>query len=288
MPYIVEAGSATDALLEVTVKATAAAALDQLTAVWLRVAYVAYGPHGRTHHAQHVVLPLQFPEPPSAAPADDDGSSGVVPVRTHMLCHLDDPAEVARRYAGPVARPDDVVAIGETPLAVMQGRVRHPEGIRPGLVARLACLVFHPTSSLATACGMQALVDVAGAWRVAFAALAAAAARVLLRMRGVFYRLAGRQAPLIDDVSGTLPPYDQFVCLGPTRVEDEVERMAEAVGCGVAIVDVNDLKRVKILAASEGVDTSKLTEALRPNPAGNGEEQTPVVVVRGCNAPEAH
>ena len=108
------------------------------------------------------------------------------------------------------------------------------------------------------------------------------------RMRGVFYRLAGRQAPLIDDVSGTLPPYDQFVCLGPTRVEDEVERMAEAVGCGVAIVDVNDLKRVKILAASEGVDTSKLTEALRPNPAGNGEEQTPVVVVRGCNAPEAH
>ena len=75
------------------------------------------------------------------------------------------------------------------------------------------------------------------------------------------------------------------MCLGPTDVDAEVERMAAAAGCGVAVVDVNDLRRVKILAASEGVDRAKLTEALLPNPAGNGEEQTPVVVVRDCAKP---
>jgi len=48
----------------------------------------------------------------------------------------------------------------------------------------------------------------------------------------------------------------------------------------VAVVDVNDLGRVKVLASSEGCDEGLLLRALRPNPAGNANERTPLVVVR--------
>ena len=46
----------------------------------------------------------------------------------------------------------------------------------------------------------------------------------------------------------------------------------------VAIVDVNDLGRVKVLAAPDATPTC--SNALRPNPAGNANERTPLVLVR--------
>jgi hypothetical protein len=53
---------------------------------------------------------------------------------------------------------------------------------------------FLPTSSLATACGLQALVDVVGPSRVFFAFIGGAIAK-LFKRGGVFYQLAGEQAP---------------------------------------------------------------------------------------------
>ena len=207
----------------------------------------------------------------------------VLCVPTHLLCHLDDPVSVVKRYCGRFLKPGDVVAIGETPLAAMQGRTRHPSAIEPGLVARVACRLFNRFSSLATACGAQALVDLVGAWRVALAAVAGVLAR-LVGARGVFYRVAGRQANLVDDVSGQIPPYDQMVTLGPVDAARTCAAVRERAGAPCAIVDVNDLSATRgemlILAKSEGVDERVLRAALLGNPQGNGDEQTPVVVVR--------
>merc|ERR1711939_727461 len=88
-------------------------------------------------------------------------------------------------------------------------------------------------------------------------------------IKGGFYRLAGDQARLIDDITGTTPPYDQTIVLGPNAPQDLCQRAARELGVAVAIVDVNDLGRVKVLASSEGCDESLLQRALRPNPAGN-------------------
>ena len=76
----------------------------------------------------------------------------------------------------------------------------------------------------------------------------------LVGSKGWFYRLAGEQARLIDDITGTTPPYDQTIVLGPDQPEAWCERMAAALGVAVAVVDVNDLGRVKVLAASGGTD----------------------------------
>jgi hypothetical protein len=280
--YIVKGHKSTAARLRVTIAATGG--VDPATLVdtlWLDLHWVNYGPFGRLHRRDGILVPLRRPSPvePAAAPWRQGDACRVLPVRTHLLGLLDDPREVLEHYCGDLLQPGDVLTIGETPLAVMQGRYHHPATVRPSCLARSLCRVFHPTSSLATACGLQSLIDIVGPARVLCAWLAGFALR-LLGSRGGFYRLAGEQARLIDDITGTTPPYDQTIVLGPEEPAEFCERMAGDLGVAVAVVDVNDLGRVKVLASSRGCDERLLQRALRPNPAGNADERTPLVLVR--------
>lgn len=253
--------------------------LDQLKVAWVRVHYITYGPQGRIPKIRHVIVPLSFPAAKDSKnwrPATD---ADVLPIRTHLLTHLDDPVEVIRRYVLPHAQPGDVVTIGESPLAIMQGQFRHPTDIKPGWVAKRLCYLFLPTSSLATACGMQALIDVVGPVRVLAAFFGGAIAKIF-GIPGMFYTLAGEQARLIDDVTGTLPPYDQFIVMGPQNPQQVVDQIQQETGLSAAVVDVNDLRAVKVLAASPDISLAFLEQALIRNPAGNAAEQTPIVLIR--------
>lgn len=274
--YIVKSRHQTT--VEVTVDITGPN-LSILKAAWVRVAYTTYGPKGLIPKVQHAVIPLRFPDPAVQLQWHPVQGGQVLPIPTHLLTPLDTCSEVVRRYVAPHARAGDIITIGETPVAIMQGRFRHHRDIQPSWVARRVCYFFFPTSSLATACGLQTLVDIVGPVRVLFAFLGGVIGK-LLRQPGMFYRLAGEQARLIDDVTGTLPPFDQFIILGPENPQQVVDQVKVATGLATAIVDVNDLRAVKVLAATTGVSRSFLTSALRANPAGNADEQTPLVLLR--------
>jgi len=274
--YIVKSRKRTG--VKITVELTGAGLAD-LKTVWVRFNYLTYGPAGRIPKIGHAILPLAFPDALAAPNWLDRDRAAVFPVKTHLLTHLDDPVEVVRRYVLPHAQEGDIVTIGETPIAIMQQRWRYPSDIKPGWLAKRLCYFFLPTSSLATVCGLQTLIDISGAWRVGFAFAIGAIAKIFGRP-GVFYQLAGEQARLIDDVTGTLPPYDRFIVLGPDNPQAVVDRIRRETGLDAAIVDVNDLKAVKILASSSSRLDNLLQAALRSNPAGNADEQTPVVLVR--------
>ena len=278
--YIVKGRKSTRARLEISLKG-APVAIDQLDTLWIEVLWVNYGPFGRLHRRDGVLVPLRQPTPIAAKAAmwREGERCQVLAVGTHLLGVLDEPETVLRHYTSQLLEPGDVLTIGETPLAVMQGRYHHPATVEPSALARLLCRVFHPTSSLATACGLQSLIDLEGPARILGAWLIGTALKAI-GLKGWFYRLAGEQARLIDDITGTTPPYDQTIVLGPERPQAFCDAMAQSLGVAVAVVDVNDLGRVKVLAASQGCDQALLQRALRPNPAGNANERTPLVLVR--------
>ena len=280
--YIVKGRKTTRARVKIRLRAADGRnPLDLVDSLWVDVHWLNYGPFGRLPRRQGVLVPLRRPQPLSSDSAEfltGDGCQ-VLPLRTHLLGPLDDAIEVMRTYAAELVQPGDVLTIGETPVAVIQSRYRHPSEVEPGLVARLLCRVFHPTSSLATACGMQTLIDVVGPTRVVVAWIGGLLMK-LIGIPGGFYRLAGDQARLIDDITGTTPPYDQTIVLGPDQPERLCREAAAELGVDVAIVDVNDLGRVKVLAASAGCDEALLLRALKPNPAGNANQRTPLVLVR--------
>lgn len=274
--YIVKSRKTTQMRVMIDLTGTS---LNQLESAWLKIRYITYGPQGRIPKNRHIILPLKYPDSNMIPQGRSVTVGEVFPIKTHVLSVIDDPVDVVKKYVLPHAKPGDIITIGETPVAIMQGRFRHPSEVKPGWVARRICYFFMPTSSLATACGLQCLVDIVGPWRVLLAFLGGSIAKVLGKP-GMFYQLAGEQARLIDDVTGTLPPYDQFIVLGPMNPQKVVDDIERETGLRAAIVDVNDLKAVQILASSGGVSPALLGEALRSNPAGNGDEKTPLVLVR--------
>jgi hypothetical protein len=279
--YIVKGLKSTQARIQVTVETGERDPRALLDTLWLDINWVNYGPFGRLWRRDGVLIPLVEPTAVDNGQADwrAGDSCRVLPLKTHLLGVLDNPLEVLKTYGGQHLQRGDVLTIGETPLAVMQGRYHHPATVQPSALARLLCRVFHPTSSLATACGLQSLIDLEGPARVLNAWLVGTLLKAV-GLKGWFYRLAGDQARLIDDITGTTPPYDQTIVLGPLQPQLFCDQAAAALGIGVAVVDVNDLGRVKVLAASQGCDQRLLQRALRPNPAGNADERTPLVLVR--------
>lgn len=255
--------------------------LDHLESCWVELDYIQYGRQRRTLKTAHLIVPLRQVEPISAADAtwQHRGSIRLLPIRTHLLHPLDEWTDVICRYITPLAQPGDIVALSETAAAIVEGHFRHPTSVNPGWVARRICYLFPSKTSLSSSYGMQVLIDDVGVWRVLGALLVGSLAK-LAGISGTFYALAGAQSALIDDVTGTLPPYDQFIVLGPRDPQALVTQLTDQVNLEIAIVDANDLGEVKILAASSGVDSSVVEEALRKNPAGNSAEQTPVVLIR--------
>lgn len=259
-----------------------AGALDDLYAAAIEVEVVADGATAGRRSVRHLaVVPLAFPDAGDGPPWRPAAPAGtrVKPLRTHLLGPSDDPADVVGRYALPHARPGDVVAIGESPLAIMQGRFQDPRTLRPGWAATRLSQFLSGEGSLGTAGGMEVLVEELGGLRVA-AALAGGLAGKLVGRDGWFYRLAGPQARLVDDVTGSLPPYDRLVVSGPERADEVCAAVTAATGLAAAVVDANDLGFVDVVGASAGVPVELVVEALRANPAGNAAETTPLVLIR--------
>ena len=253
--------------------------LADLESGWLQLHYIQYGRQARTAKLAHAIIPLQDPQPTTDEQWQQRDGALVLPVKTHLLNNQDTLPELVERYLKPLAQPGDYVALAESATAIVEGNFRHPSSIQLGWWAQRLCYLFPSKTSLSSAYGMQTLIDTSSAWRVVGALMLGAVSKALGKP-GVFYALAGYQAALLDDVTGTLPPYDQFIVLGPDDPQQTVDRVKASTGLETAIVDANDLKEVKILAATAGIVPNRVFGALRENPAGNAAEQTPLLLIR--------
>ncbi len=250
-------------------------AKDNLECLWIGIEWVNYGPFGFSTRFDGFVIPHLL----NKSNYESSTSSFIEPIKTHILGALDDPITVLKYYLPKDYLPTDILTIGESPLAIMQGKYIDFRSIPVGLVSKLLCKFFHPTSSLATACGMQTLINIYGPTRVMVSWLMGAITK-LFGINGVFYRLAGEQARLIDDITGTTPPYDKNIVLGPKDSEDFCTKASKELGLNIAVVDVNDLGRVKILSTNKPKNNDIIKRALTSNPAGNANQHTPIVLIR--------
>ncbi len=133
--------------------------------------------------------------------------------------------------------------------------------------------------SMASIYGMQAAMDEEGKWNMLFSFILGAVAKVFGK-RGVFYARC-RQASLIDDVTGTMPPFDKCLVYGPADTDNVCERIKQETGAyGAVIADVNDLKRAAVLGKSKGLDPNQIAQILIDNPFGNDNQKTPIVIIK--------
>jgi hypothetical protein len=209
------------------------------------------------------------------------------PVRTRILTDKDNIVDAIEKYAKQDVGPNDVVSVAESVVAITQGRIRMCEDLAPCFLAKILSRFVPQQGSLSSVYGMQAAMDAEGKWRILLAMILGILAK-LVGQSGVFYQMAGEQAALIDDITGTMPPFDKCLVYGPHDPNGVAKAIKQRLGCyGAAVADVNDLKRAAVLGVTVGLDPQKLSRVLIDNPFGNASQRTPIVIIKNYAQMEA-
>ena len=218
-------------------------------------------------------------KPPSAIANLDKSPKYTIPIKTHILGVTADPVDTIDYYTKSIRQQDDAIILSESALAIMQGKYILFENIDVSRLAKILCQLFGNSSSFSSAAGIQALINNTHPVRVVFAAVVGAALK-LLYIRGGFYIIAGKKSSAIDDVTGTLPPYDKSIVLGPINANSFSKEVEKRLNCQCAVVDCNDLGNVNIIGKSGNIDKKYIINMLTLNPAGNSDEKTPIVIIK--------
>jgi hypothetical protein len=202
-----------------------------------------------------------------------------IPVRTPLVRQGEDLVELLARMVDGIARPGDVLAISETAVAIAQGQAVPAEYVRP---SRVAYFLSQRAGALATVNqpeSLQIVIDQVGVGKVLYASAMHVAGRLVGR-RGMFYEIMGEAITAIDGYTGTLPPFERTIVFAPQNPDAFSQSVFERTGVACTIVDANDLEKAKVLGASTRVNRANVERALLSNPHGNGDEQTPIVVLK--------
>ena len=274
---IIKANS--ELLIQVILKFKNSDLKNKIKYIWLKIFWENYGHFGITKKQDGLLVNLNHHNKKELIEIPLKLGYKAIAVKTDLLGSFDNPIETVMKYCKNVTKEKDILTIGETPLAIMQGRYVAPQNLEYNIFSKILCYFFHPTSSLATACGMQLLIDKIGVMRITFSLILGFLFKCI-GIKGIFYRLTGFESSLIDDISGTVVPYDKSIVMGPINTKLFCDKLSKQLKVDVAVVDVNDLGGVKILASSNSSVNNILKEILKVNPAGNSDEKTPIVLIR--------
>lgn len=225
----------------------------------------------------------------------NEGKNGIIevdgvkyqrlPIKTHLITDQDNILEVAQQYgAEALTEADDILFISEKCVACTQHRAIPMADIHPRkLAVKLSNHVTKTPHGIGL--GMPETMEMAlrevGTLRILFAAAISVIGKKLFRKKGWFYSVAGYRARSIDGpCHNTIPPYNHYVVLGPLKPDKVAAQIAERIGHGVLIVDINDLEGQILGASSKKLSKKLFARVLKDNPLGQDDQQTPMGVIR--------
>ena len=205
-------------------------------------------------------------------------------IRTHFVTVGEDLFHNIEQYVLPLYQPGDILSMGEKVVSLCQEDVVFKENIRITPLARILSRYAYKNPSgpaMDNVYKMQTAINSAGAPRVMLGAFLSAITKPF-GIHGVFYNVVGHGARNIDGfcVVGFEYYADKGV-LAPSHPDATCNEVKKRFGIDCMIVDANDLS-VQILGASSANPYSKemLANIIRDNPAGQGRQQTPFILIR--------
>ncbi|WES65395.1 coenzyme F420-0:L-glutamate ligase [Microbacter sp. GSS18] len=215
----------------------------------------------------------------------DGASYQRIPIRTRVVMPGDDLDAFISEYASGVVEAGDILFVTEKIVAITQGRSYLVEEIQPRRLA-LFLSKYVTRTPYGIGLGMPETMEMAlrecGTPRILFAAAVSAVTKAFGR-KGDFYRIAGDKARAIDGpTSGTIPPYNKAVVLGPSKPREVARHLQTllARGVEVAVVDINDLGGNILGSTLDAAGEKRLVQILGDNPLGQGHQSTPLGIVR--------
>lgn len=206
------------------------------------------------------------------------------PIRTHFIS-VDDTFEgIIEKYVLPAAESGDIIALGQKIVSILQKRIIYKKDVKIGFWAKFLSKFAKKTPygfSVGNPLKMQVAINMAGLPKIFWAGICSMIGK-LFGVSGTFYRVAGNQINELDGFYGKFyPQYADMGMLGPVDCDSLCDKLKEKFGFGFFVADVNDLGG-NILGRSKELEGKEklLLRILKDNPAGQSNEQTPIIVIR--------
>jgi len=209
------------------------------------------------------------------------------PVKTHFVGAGDTFEGVIEKYVLPISQNGDIIALGQKIVSILQKRIILKKDVKVGFWAKFLSKFAKKTPygfSVGNPLKMQVAINMAGLPRILFAGIVGIISKVF-GISGNFYRLAGNQINELDGFYGKFfPQYEDMGILGPIDCDllcDKLKAKYEERGLSFFVADVNDLGG-NVLGRSQDLKGKEtlLLKILKDNPAGQSNEQTPIILIR--------
>lgn len=206
-------------------------------------------------------------------------------VKTHFVQIGENYCDLFEKYVVPVYKEGDIVSSSEKVIALCQKRVVKREDIKIGFLAKalssFADKKNHGGYGVGMPINMQYAIDKCGALKVIYASVMAGFGK-LVGKKGVFYEIVGREVSGLDGFyDGSWDEYRDLGVEIPSEPDKVCNEIKEKFGISIMIVDANDLGQ-EMLGKSSDITLSddELLEIIKDNPAGQGRECTPFIIIR--------
>lgn len=207
------------------------------------------------------------------------------PIHTRLIKVGDNLSQLVEEYVSPYFEEGDCVYISEKIVSLCQRDIIPKEDVKLSWTAKFLSKFASTNDSAGVGVHnvykMQVAILLCGKPKVIFAAFAAGVARIFGK-RGVFYEITGPQVAGLDGFYSTyFEDYKNFGILSPKEPDKAAARVEAETGVCCCVADINDFGgEVLAVSPQSPMDKVLLQKLLKDNPAGNGHEMTPFVLMR--------
>jgi hypothetical protein len=206
-------------------------------------------------------------------------------IQTHFVKVGESQRELVEAYVRPLFQPGDVLSFGAKVMCMCVRSVRTRDQVKPGFWANLLWRfagINHTGVGMHEPYKLQLVIDLVGLPRVLLAVVCSAVTKPF-GIKGVFYRVCGKGVGGIDGfyTRSSFELYHQLALINPDNAEELCEKLSQETGIPVVLMDANDLQRDQLGKSSDmPLSDEQLQDALADNPSGQGDELTPLILIR--------
>ena len=206
-------------------------------------------------------------------------------IKTKFVTENDNYIDLIKEYVKDIYEEGDIISISEKIISICQNRIVRREDIKIGFwanfLSKFACRKNRGGYGVGMPINMQYAINKVGLFRVLFASIISGITKIF-GIKGAFYKIAGREVSGLDGFyDGAWTEYKDIGIELPENSKGVCNEIKNKLGFSSMIVDSNDFGQV-ILGKSDDInfDDKTLTQMIKDNPAGQGKQTTPIILIR--------
>ena len=206
-------------------------------------------------------------------------------IQTHFVEVGESQAALVEKYVRPLYQPGDMLSFGAKVMAMCTKNVRTRAQVKPGFWANFLWRfagINHTGVGMHEPYKLQLVIDMVGLSRVLLAVFCSAVTKPF-GIHGVFYKVCGQGVGGIDGFyfRSSFDRYKELALINPPNPAELCNALEKETGIPVVLMDANDIEQNQLGKCDDfPLTDDEIQDAMRDNPSGQGDELTPLILIR--------